>query len=153
MKLSKICSINGINEILNFISKELKYKIINGNKFLNKRLDILFLKKRKFFKEKIKDYEFNYVKEYQTQFKNDFKIIIEENEIEDLFLYGLSKKDNFYLNLSDEYFTSLIFNPYFNENLNIELEDFPETQLIQNNKLTQKALKIFNDIFNSWKNV
>ena len=98
-------------------------------------------------KNKIKYYEFDYVSEYLNKFNNDFKRIIKSEEIEDLLLYGLSKKDNFYLKISDKFFIKLINNPYFRENLNIEIEDIPRILLISNNELNGKALKIFKEIF------
>ncbi len=117
MKISKIHSIIGLNELFSFIKEELKFKIIESNKYCNKRLDILFNIKKNFCKEKIKYYEFNYVNEYFTQFKNDLQNIIKEEEINELFFYGLSKNENFYLKLSDKYFNSLIDNnPYFENN-------------------------------------
>ena len=156
MKLSKIHSLIGLNEVFSFIKEELKFKIIEYNKYLNKRFDILINIKRNFCKEKIKYYEFNDVNEYFTQFKDDLQNIIKEEEIKELFFYGLSKNENFYLKLSDKDFNSLIDNnPYFENNLNIEIYDLtkeilPRYSLIKENQLTDKALKIFKEIFDSF---
>ena len=108
MKLSKIHSLIGLNELFSFIQEELKFKIIENNKFCNKRLDILFHIKRYICKEKIKYYEFNNINEYFTQFVNDFQNINNEEEIKEIFFYGLSKNENFYLKISDKYFNLLI---------------------------------------------
>ena len=135
----------GIDELFTFIPNELLIQIIKGNSFLNLRF--LYSKNKKMTKKKIKYYEFDYVSEYLNKFNNDFKRIIKSEEIEDLLLYGLSKKDNFYLKISDKFFIKLINNPYFRENLNIEIEDIPRILLISNNELNGKALKIFKEIF------
>ena len=156
MKLSKIYSVIRFNETFSFIQEELKFKIIEKNKYLNKRFDILINIKRNFCKEKIKYYEFNYINEYFNQFKNDLQNIIKEEEIKELFFYGLSKNENFYLKLSDKDFNLLIDNnPYFENNLNIEIdkltkEIFPKYLLFKENKLTDKALKIIKEIFDSF---
>ena len=97
MKLPKIHSIIGLNELFSFIKEELKFKIIENNKYYNQRLNILFNIKRNFCREKIKYYDFNGINEYFTQFKDDLKNIIKEKEINELFFYALSKKENFFI--------------------------------------------------------
>ena len=154
MKLSKIHSISGLNEVFSFIQEELKFKINEKNKYLIKKLDILINIKRNLCKEKIKYYEFNYVKEYFNQFKDDLQNIIKEEEIKELFFYGLSKNENFYLKLSDKYFNLLIDkNSFFEKNLSIEIDDLtkeilPKYSLIKENRLTEKVLMVFKEIFN-----
>ena len=154
MLLTKIHSVIGLNELFSFIQEKLKFNIIDKNKFCYKRLDILLYLKRNCCKENIKNYEFNNVNEYFTQFKNDFQNIIKEEEIEELFFYGLSKNENFYLKLSDKDFNLLIDNnPYFEKNLSIEIDDLtkeilPKYLLIKENKLTEKILVAFKEIFN-----
>jgi len=145
-KLSKIFK-NGIKEVLNFIPKERISKIIKENKYLYKQLNVLTDKKRNYYEKIIKNYEFNYVNEYLNKFQNDFKTIIEEDKIEDFLFYGLSKKNNFYLKLSDIYFNKLINNFYFDNNLSIEIEDIEKISLIKNNNLIEKAVRIFEEIF------
>jgi len=154
MKLSKIHSVIGFNELFSFIEKELKFNIIKYNNFFNKKLNVIYNIKRNFCEEKIKYYEFNNVNEYFIQFQNDLQNIIKKEEINELFFYGLSKKENFYLTLTDEYFNLLIDNnPYFEQNLNIKIDDFtkelllPRFLLIKENKLTEKALTMFKEIF------
>ena len=117
-----------IDELFTFIPNELILQIIKVNSFLSQQF--LYSEKKKLSEKKIKYYEFDYVSEYLNKFNNDFKRIIKSEEIEDLLLYGLSKKDNFYLKISDKFFIKLINNPYFRENLNIEIEDIPRILLI-----------------------
>ena len=56
MNLSKIHSVIGLNELFSFIQEEIKFKIIEKNKYCYKRLNILFNIKRTLCKEKIKQY-------------------------------------------------------------------------------------------------
>jgi len=154
MKLLKIKSKYLIQNLFNFISPSLKLHIIYQNKNLNDKLDILYLKKRNFFKNKITNYQFNKIKEYRNQFKKDFdKHFKDENELSDFFYYGLSQKNNFNIKISDNNTFSLINHIYFEENLNIEIEDLtkekiPRILLIEYNKFNKKALEVFNEIFN-----
>ena len=156
MKLLKINSKYVLQELFKFISPTLKYHIISKNQILNDKLDILYSKKRNFFKNKIKNYKFNNIIEYNTQFKKDFgKSIKNEKDLNDFLYYGLSQKKNFYIQLSDKNFSSLINNNYFEENLNIEIEDLikeiiPRIVLIRFNNFSQKALEVFQEIFNQF---
>ncbi len=57
------------------------------------------------------------------------------------------------MRLSDEYFNLMINNSYFKENISINIDDLieeniPKILLIKDNKLTNKAIKTFKDIFN-----
>ena len=153
MKLSKITS-KIIEEIMDFIPQKKKFQIIKGDRFLNKKLDILTYRKKQLFKEKINNYDFNYVNEYLIQFKTDFnKIINDEEELKDLLYYGLSKKKNFYIKLSDQDLYLLIDNIHFQDNISIETGDLtkeiiPRMLLMKDNKFTKKTLKVFEEIFN-----
>ena len=97
--------------------------------------------RKKFYKEKIDYYEFTSIKDFLYLLKNYFDDEkIDENEIKDLLYYALSKKENFYLKLSNKYFPLLINSNYFNENINIEIgnltiEIIPKLLLIKNNSL------------------
>ena len=114
MKLLKIKSKYLIQNLFNFISPSLKLHIIYQNKNLNDKLDILYLKKRNFFKNKITNYQFNKIKEYRNQFKKDFdKHFKDENELSDFFYYGLSQKNNFNIKISDNNTFSLINHIYY----------------------------------------
>ncbi len=143
-----------LEEIFSFIPLKKKLQIIEVNKYLNNKLTILKLKKRLYFKNKIKNYEFDRVIKYYFQFKKDFgKIMKDENEIKDLLFYGLSQKENFYLKLDDNHFNKLIKNNYFQRNINIEIEHLtkemiPRILLIKHNKFKQKTLKVLEQIFN-----
>ena len=65
------------------------------NKFLNSKLETLKLIKTKFFNERIKNYEFNYIEEYLNKFKEDYNEFIKEEELYDLVYNCLSKKKEF----------------------------------------------------------
>ena len=153
MKLSKIQSKFDLIELFSFLPQSIKFHIGKYNKFLNKKLNIINLLRKKLYKEKINYYEFTSIKNFLYLLKNDFNNEkIDENEIKDLLYYALSKKENFYLKLSDEYFPLLINSNYFNENINIEIENLtteiiPKILLIKNNSLSNEALKVFKEIF------
>ena len=71
------------------------------------------------------------------------------------FIIVYQKKKNFYIKLSDKDFFSLINNNYFNEHLNIEIDNLlneiiPKIPLIKNNKLTEEILNILKNIFFSF---
>ena len=64
------------------------------------------------------------------------------------FIIVYQKKKNFYIKLSDKDFFSLINNNYFNEHLNIEIDNLlneiiPKIPLIKDYKLTEEILNIF----------
>ena len=57
------------------------------------------------------------------------------------------------MRLSDEYFNLMINNSYFKENISINLDDLieeniPKILLIKDNKLTNKTISTFENIFN-----
>ena len=144
-----------MSELFSFIPKKQITNIILNNHFLNSKLETLKLIKTKFFNERIKNYEFNYVEEYLNKFKEDYNELIKEEELDDLVYNCLSKKKNFYIKLSDKDFFSLIKNNYFNEHLSIEIDNLlneiiPKIPLIKDNKLTEEILNILKNIFDSF---
>ena len=128
-------------------------KLIKGNSFLNKNLNLSIRDyKMCFFKKKIESYNFYYINDYYQKFKNDFNSIIKnEEELKELMLNCLSQNENFELKISDENFNLILNNPYFKEKIRINFECLNEETmrilLIKNNKLTKKAEKAFKDIF------
>ena len=86
-----------LSELFSFTQKR-QISIIKYNKFLNSKLETLKLIKTKFFKERIKNYEFNYIEEYLNKFKEDYNELIKEEELYDLVYNSLSKKKIFILN-------------------------------------------------------
>ena len=62
----------------------------------------------------------------------------------------LSKKKDFILNIKDQDFKLMIENKYFKENPRFEIEEinYPRLLLIKDNKLTNKAINTFKNIFN-----
>ena len=126
-----------------------KFQIVKYNKVLNKKFDIINFLKKACFIEKIKYYyDFIFVKDYFNGLKNDFNNKIDGNEIKDILFNGLSQKENFYLQLSDEYFSDAINS----KNLNVEIGNLT-TEMIPKIKLTEKNLllkKVFEEIFNSF---
>ena len=151
MKLS-IKSKFSFYELFSFLPLS-KFQIVKYNKVLNKKFDIINFLKKACLIEKIKYYyDFIFVKYYFNELKNDFNNIIDENEIKYILLNGLSQKENFYLQLSDEYFSDVIDSKYFEKNLNVEIGNL-NTEIIPKIKLTEKNLlvkKIFEEIFNSF---
>ena len=124
MILSNIHSKYLIQELFSFIKENKKLKIIKYNLFLLNKLDL-----------SINDYKISF---YQT--------IIENYDC-------LSKNQNFNLRLLDEYFNLMINNLYFKKNIRINIDDLieeniPKILLIKDNKLTNKVIKTFKDIFN-----
>jgi hypothetical protein len=105
---------------------------------LNKKFNIIHFLKKTCFIEKIKYYyDFIFIKEYFNELKNDFNNKIDEDEIKDTLFNGLSQKENFYLQLSDEYFSDAINSNYFEKNLKVEIgnltsEMIPKIQLTEN---------------------
>ena len=80
---------------------------------------------------------------------NDFNDIIDDNSY-NLFLNALSKKKDFILNIHDKDFNLMIENKYFKENPRFEIVKIkiPRLLLIKDNKLTNKAINTFKNIFN-----
>ena len=154
MLLKKIHSKYLIPELFSFIKENKMFKLIKGNSFLNKNLNLSSKDyKMFFFKKKIENYNFYYINDYYQKFKNDFNSIIKnEEELKELLLNCLSQNENFELKISDENFNLILNNPYFKEKIRINFECLlnEETMrilLIKNNKLTKKGEKAFKDIF------
>ena len=73
-KLLKIKSMNILENLFEFVFPTLKFNIIYGARELNNKLNILYLKKKNFFKNKINNYQFNNIIEYNNQFKKEILI-------------------------------------------------------------------------------
>ena len=95
ISIIKIKSQFVLSELFSFLPQTRQTSIIKYNKFLNSKLEIIKLTKTIFFKERIKNYEFNYIEEYLNKFKEDFNELIKEEELDDLVYNSLSKKKNF----------------------------------------------------------
>ena len=149
MKISKIKSFYSLNELFAFISDKRKFKIIKYNIYLNKKLDLSIDDyKEFFFQKKINKYDYVFINDYYIEFKNDLNDIIDDNSY-NLFLNALSKKKDFILNIKDKDFKLMIENKYFKENPRFEIEEIniPRLLLIKDNKLTNKAINTFKNIF------
>ena len=149
MKVSKIKSVYCLNELFSFISEQRKFKIIKYNIYLNKKLDLSIDDyKECFFQKKINKYDYVFINDYYIEFKNDLNDIIDDNSY-NLFLNALSKKKDFILNIKDKDFKLMIENKYFKENPRFEIEEinYPRLLLIKDNKLTNKAINTFKNIF------
>ena len=150
MKISKIKSFYSLNQLFSFISDQRKFKIIKYNIYLNKKLDLSIDDyKECFFQQKINKYDYVFINDFYIEFKNDLNDIIDDNSY-NLFLNALSKKKDFILNIKDKDFKLMIENKYFKENPRFEIEEinYPRLLLIKDNKLTNKAINTFKNIFN-----
>ena len=91
--ISNIYSKHSFQELFSFISEKRKFKLMKSNVHLNKKLDISIIDYKKyFFQKKIEYYGYYIIKDYYEELKkylND--IILNEEELIDLLLYGLSK--------------------------------------------------------------
>jgi hypothetical protein len=150
-----------LQELFSYISEKKKLKLIKNNLYLIKKLNFKIDDfKLYFFQKKIKEYEFFYINDYYIQFCNDFTSIIEnKEELRKIFLNSLSKNNNFDLNILDDDFDYIFKNKYFKNNIRINMNEInnikdlfknniPKILLIKNNKLTDKAIKTFQEIFN-----
>ena len=150
-----------LQELFLFITEHKKLKLIQNNSYLIKKLDLsIYDFKIFFFYTKINKYNCFDVNDYYEEFYKDFNSIIEnKEELDELFYNCLSKSENFELNILDKNFDLMIDNPYFKKNISISmkgisnikdlfLDNIPKLLLIKNNKLTEKAIKVFKDIFN-----
>ena len=123
MLINKIHSKYSFQVLFSFISEKRKYKLIQNNSYCHKKLDICLLDyKRFFFQRKFERYDLLYIENYFKQMKKDF-IEINDDELKDLILYILSKKENFNLKLSDENFDLMINNSYFKKKIKICIDD------------------------------
>ena len=154
MKLSNIHSKYVIQELFSFISIKQMFKLVRNNLFLIKKLDLSIKDiKTYFFQKKMENYNSIYINEYYEEFKKDFNSIIQnENELKELFDNSLSKNKNFELNLFDTDFNSVFNNSYFRQKIKINLDDLNQERilkiLIEDNKLSDIAIKIIKNIFN-----
>ena len=103
MKLLKIKSKYILQELLSFLLKRRKIKIVKYNKYLINKLDITINDyKELFLSERIKKYDFSYISTLWNEFQKDFKeILSQEKDLYNLFLNILSKNEDFILKLSD----------------------------------------------------
>ena len=103
MKLLKIKSKYILQELLSFLLKRRKFKIVKYNKYLINKLDITINDyKELFLSERIKKYDFSYISTLWNEFQKDFKeILSQEKDLYNLFLNILSKNEDFILKLSD----------------------------------------------------
>ena len=150
MILSNIHSKYLIKELFSFIKENKKLKIIKYNLFLLNKLDLSINDyKEFFFRKKINKYDYIFINDFYIEFKNDLNDIIDDNSY-NLFLNALSKKQDFILNIKDKDFKLMIENKYFKENPRFEIEEinYPRLLLIKDNKLTNKAINTFKNIFN-----
>ena len=155
MCLIKVHSKYILGELFSFISIKRKFKIVKYNNSLKKKLNLTINDFSKFYAQnKTKKYHFIYVKNYIEKLKKDFNHIINK---EDLIINGITRNINFDLKLTDEYFSNILNDNYFANNVRINLSDLsndeiPRMILIKNNRFTEKALKTFKDIFLSFSN-
>ena len=82
-----------LSELFSFIPKNKQITIIKYNKFLNSKLEIIKLTKTIFFKERIKNYEFNYVEEYLNKFKEDLMNLLKKKNYVISFIILYQKKE------------------------------------------------------------
>ena len=103
MKLLKIKSKYILQELLSFLLKRRKLKIVKYNRYLINKLDLTINDyKELFLSERIKKYDFSYISTLWNEFQKDFKeILSQEKDLYNLFLNILSKNEDFILKLSD----------------------------------------------------
>ena len=155
MLQSKIKSYLVFQNLFSYVSVKRKFKIIQYNTFLNRKLQHTIKNyKEYFYKNKIQKYNYTHIYNFWVQFQNDFKENEKEENLYEFFLNALSNKKDFNLKLTDKDFNLMIKNPIFKENIRIELEQLEKSiffditiLLIQNNELTNKAMKVFKEIF------
>jgi hypothetical protein len=157
--ISNIHSKYSFQELFSFISEKRKLKIIKKNKYLNKKLDISIIDYKKyFFQKKIEYYGYYRIKDYYEELKNYLNnIILNEEELNDLLSYCLSKNEYFNLSLSDEQFDFIFKNSYFEQNMRIDIdylneEYIPKNILIKDNTLTNKFVKVLKECFSLYSN-
>ena len=157
--ISNIYSKHSFQELFSFISEKRKLKIIKKNKYLNKKLDISIIDYKKyFFQKKIEYYGYYRIKDYYEELKNYLNnIILNEEELNDLLSYCLSKNEYFNLSLSDEQFDFIFKNSYFEKNIRIDIdylneEYIPKNILIKDNTLTNKFVKVLKECFSLYSN-
>ena len=156
MLLSKIKSFYVFQNLFSYIPEKRKFKVIQYNSFLNRKLEHTITNyKEYFYKNKIQKYNYIHIYNFWVQFQNDFKEKEKEENLYEFFLNALSNKKDFNLKLTDDDFNLLIKNPIFAENLRIKIGKLGKRVffdikmlLIKNNELISKANKVFQEIFN-----
>ena len=140
--LKKLVSPFCLHELFSFISEKRKLKVVKYNSILFKKLNLSNIDyKRMFFLRKFKYYNFIFFKDCVQIIKRDYHQFFQnEEEINDIALYCLSKNKNFNLKLSDENFISIIQHPYFKENIRLFLEN-NISKIIKNNELVEEESK------------
>ena len=146
-----------IHELFSFLSEKRKFKLSKYNLFLNNKLDLSILDYKTYtFLKKIENYNFPYSNNYIIQLKKDYNdMFTNDEELNKVIINCLLKKENFNISFSDINFDSFIKNNLIENNININTEDLikeniPRLLLIKNDKLTEKAIKTFENIFNSF---
>ena len=146
-----------IHELFSFLSEKRKFKLSKYNLFLNNKLDLSILDYKTYtFLKKIENYNFPYSNNYIKQLKKDYNYMFtNEEELNKVIINCLLKKENFNISLSDINFDLFIKNNLIENNININTEDLikeniPRLLLIKDDKLTEKAIKTFENIFNSF---
>ena len=149
-----------LQELISFIQENKKLKLFKNNSYFLKNLDLsIYDYKVYFFQKKIQKYTCFDIYDYYIEFFKNCSIDENKEKLNLLFFDCLSKNINFELNILDKNFDLIINNPYFKKNVRINMDglsnikDFfnnkiPKLLLIKNNKLTDKAIKVFKDIFN-----
>ena len=154
MLSSKIRSKYIFQELFSFVNDKKKLKLIKGNSFMQNKLDITIKDFQiLFFQKKIYNYDYDSVVNYYDTFINEYESIIEnEEDLDDIFFDCLSKLKKFDLDILDKDFNLIITNPNFQKDIRIKLqnlveENFPQILLIKHNSLSEKAMKVFKEIF------
>ncbi len=147
MLLSKIHSKYLILDLFSFIKEKKMLKLSKNNSFLNKYLNLSEKEyKTFFFKKKIENYNFYYIKDYYPKFKSAFNSIIKnEEELNELILNCLSQNVNFELKISDENFNMILNNIYFQEKIRINFECLKENNSFK--LLTKNEDKVLKNFF------
>ena len=104
--LKKLVSPFCLHELFSFISEKRKLKVVKYNSILFKKLNLSNIDyKRMFFLRKFKYYNFIFFKDCVQIIKRDYHQFFQnEEEINNIALYCLSKNKNFNLKLSDGLF-------------------------------------------------
>ena len=149
-----------LQELISFIQENKKLKLFKNNSYFLKNLDLsIYDYKVYFFQKKIQKYTCFDIYDYYIEFFKNCSIDENKEKLNLLFFDCLSKNINFELNILDKNFDLIINNPYFKKNVRINMDGLsnikdyfnnkiPKLLLIKNNKLTDKAIKVFKDIFN-----
>jgi hypothetical protein len=82
-----------LSELFSFLPQKREISIIKYNKFLNLKSETFKLIKIHFFKERIKNYEFNYIEEYLNKFKEDLMNLLKKKNYVISFIILYQKKE------------------------------------------------------------